>query len=236
MKLFQYKQFLDSVNESDGGKGIFTSFMKTLTALGMKHSQPNWEKCPSDYLLFYYYPDLDAPTVKDIFERFKSLVRYSGMIEYDKNNVNLYYGVKCDGTFEYGISYDNFLPLGKFKLSQSVIKWIVSMDLASASSLKKELVNLSYKDVLTLGRVKLDMSSFDPGYHEKRSLPTMVDRVITFGYHGVGRWEGGKIDDQQFLAIKSKFMDWVLSKKWGSKVLVSIQPTSYWLYIHVKLK
>ena len=159
------------------------------------------------------------------------------MIDYGRNDVSLYYGIKCDGTFEYGIAYDMKLSkMGHFKLSQSIVRWIVAMDLSSVSSLKKELVNLTYADIVILGKVKNDMDSFNPGYHEKKSFPTIQDRIITFGYHGVGKWENGKLDDTELANLKSKFHNWVLSKKWGSKVLVSIQPNSFWLYIHIKLK
>ena len=63
---------LEMLDES-AGKGVFTSFLKSLTALGQKETNPNWEKCPDDFLLFYYYPNLDSTIVKQIFTRFKSL-------------------------------------------------------------------------------------------------------------------------------------------------------------------
>jgi hypothetical protein len=219
-----------------GGKGIFSSFMKSITALGHKEMVPNWEKCPSDYLIFYYYKDLDAQLVKQIFERFKSLVKFSGMIDYGKNEVSLYYGIKCDGTFEYGIAYDELIKFGQFKLSQSIVKWVVSMDIMSASSLKKELVNLTYADIVTLGKIKNDMNGFEPGYHEKKSFPTIQDKVISFGYYGIGTWNNGKLDENEFVGLKNKFTTWLLTKKWGNKVLISVQPSSFWLYIHIKLK
>lgn len=228
------------VTESEiatAGKGIFSSFMKSITALGHKEMLPNWEKCPEDFLIFYYYKDLDAQSVKQIFERFKSLVGFSGMIDYGKNEVSLYYGIKCDGSFEYGISYDDSLTkFGHFKLSQSIVKWIVSMDLSSASSLKKELVNLTYSDIVTLGKVKKDMIQFNPGYSEKKSFPTIKDRVMSFGFYGHGKWENGKLDKTEFMNVRNKFMNWTISKKWGNKVMISIQPESFWLYIHIKIK
>lgn len=219
------------------GRGIFSSFMKTLTALGLKESSPNWGKCPNDYLVFYYYSDVDAQSVKQVFERFKSLIRYSGMIDYGKNEVSLYYGIKCDGTFEYGISYGEELnKIGQFRLSPSIVRWIISMDLSAASSLKKELVNLTYSDIVTLGKIKADMITFSPGYHEKKSFPTIKDKVISFGYYGFGKWENGKLDDSQLMEIKKRFTTWLLKKKWGNKVLISVQPSSFWLYIYIKLK
>jgi hypothetical protein len=80
------------------------------------------------------------------------------------------------------------------------------------------------------------MVDFNPGYHEKRSYPTINDRVISFGYYGVGKWDNGKLDEGEYMNIKNNFTTWVISKKWGGKVLVSVKPQSFWLYIHIKLK
>ena len=229
----------DEILESEGstaGKGILSSFMKTLTALGQKNIKPNWEKCPNDYLMFYSCTNLDSQIVKQVFERFKSLVKFTGMIDYSANEVGLYYGIKCDGTFEYGIAYDNLLPIGRFKLSQSIVRWIISMESPAAASMKKELVNLTYADIITMGKIKTDMSTYEPGYHSKKAFPTVVDKVMTFGYYGVGTWNNGKLDPNEYLALKNNFSNWVYGKKWGSKVLISVQPESFWLMIYIKLK
>ena len=148
----------------------------------------------------------------------------------------MYFGIKCDGTFEYGILYEKFIPIGRFKLSQSIIKWIVQLDSKSASSLKKELVNLNYTDILLLGKIKTDMKDFNPGYHEQKSKPTIIDKVISFGYYGIGKWDNGKLDEGELLNIKTNFIAWVMNKKWGDKVLISVKPQSFWLFIHIKLK
>lgn len=219
------------------GKGIFTSFLKSLTALGHKMAEANWETCPENFLLYYYYKDLDSKSVQEIFNRFKSLSKYSDKIDYGKNEVSLYFGVKCDGQFEYGVCYDDKLtPIGKFKLSQSAIKWITLLESKSAHSLKKELVNLNYADILLLGKIKTDMKEFNPGYHEKKGIITLKDRIISFGYYGVGVWNQGKLDEGELMKIKNNFTTWCLSKKWGTKVLISVKPESFWLYIHIKLK
>ncbi len=231
------EQLMESTEITMAGKGIFSSFLKSLTALGQKEMDATWEKCPENFLLFYYYPNLDSQVVKSILIRFKSLSRYIDMIDYGKNEVSLYYGITCDGQFEYGISYDNkHNAIGQFKLSQSSIKWLTSLTSSSAHSLKKELVNMNMSDILTLGKIKTEMKDFNPGYHEKRLDPMMRDKVISFGYFGIGRWDNGKLDEGELMNIKNNFTTWVLSKKWGSKVLVSVKPKSFWLYIHIKLK
>lgn len=224
------------VEISVAGKGIFTSFLKSLTALGQKESNPNWDLCPDDFLLYYYFPNLESEVVKQIFSRFKSLTRYLHLVDYQQNNLNLYFGVNTSGQFEYGIQYEQRFPIGQFKLSQSIIKWLLSLESKSAQSLKKEIVNLNYVDLLILGQIKKDMMTFTPGYFEKRLCPMLRDRVITFGFYGVGRWDNGKLDEGEYQNLKTNFTNWLMSKKWGSKVLISVKPESFWLYFHLKLK
>lgn len=231
---------LEQITESEitkAGRGIFHSFLKTLTALGQKEKTSEVERCPEKFLLFYLYENLDANAVKQVFSRFQSLVPYLEHIDYGKNEVSLYFGVKCDGELEYGILYDDsFTHFGSFKLNQTVIKWLNNLESKSAFSLKKELVNLSYNDIITLGKVKSDMIQYNPGYHEKRLKPELKDRVMSFGYQGIGKWDNGKLDEFELANLKGNFVTWLLSKNWGSKVLISVKANSYWLYIHIKLK
>jgi hypothetical protein len=158
------------------------------------------------------------------------------MIDYGKNDCSLYFGIKCDGSFEYGIAYDKLNPIGQFKISASVVKWLISLESKSATSLKKEMVNLSLADILLLGKIKDDMKEFKPSYFEKESKPTITDKVISFGYYGAGKWENGKIDPTELSTIKNKLHNWVITKKWGQKVLISVKPHSFWLYIQIKIK
>ena len=102
--------------------------------------------------------------------------------------------------------------------------------------MKKEIVNISHTDMLLLGKIKTDMKDFKPGYFEKESKPTISDKVISFGYYGIGKWDNGKLDEGELLNIKNNFTAWVMTKKWGQKVLISVKPHSFWLYVHIKLK
>jgi hypothetical protein len=233
------EDLLESVIEGEisvAGKGVFSSFLKSLTALGQKESNPNWENCPEDFLIYYYF-ELMAEDVKLVFSRFKSLMRYESLIDWGRNEVSLYFGIKCNGQFEYGVAYEEGLkPIGQFKLSKTTMNWFLKLESQSARSLKKEIVNLSYSDILTLGSIKLNMKTFNPGYHEKKSFPIIRDGVISFGYYGVGKWDNGKLDEGELMNIKNNFTTWVISKKWGTKVLVSVKPESFWLWINIKLK
>lgn len=222
------------------GKGVFTSFLKTITALGQKEKTADFDNCPDDFILFYYYPNMEASVVKSIFERFRSLSTYSDLIDYDKNDLTVYFGIKNNAELEYGIMYEDRIAFGSFRLSASVIKWLNNLESKATFSLKKELVNLNYNDILTIGQIKNDMMTYNPGYNpgynEGKMKPTLSDRVISFGYQGIGKWDNGRIDQGEFMNIKNNFVNWLMSKKWSSKVLISVAPGSYWIYFHLKLK
>lgn len=219
-----------------GGKGAFTSFLKVMTALGQKDVVCDFENCSEDFLLYYPSTPIETATTKAVLGRYKSLARFVEDVDYTQNELRLYFAITCDGELEYGAVADERSRFGGFKLTGSSIKWINSLDLKSAFSLKKELVNLSDKDIRLIGKIKKDMSVYNPGYNEGTSAPTLTDRVISFGYKGVGKWDNGKLDEGEFQNLKSNFVNWVMTQKWGGSVLVSIKPLSYWLYIHIKLK
>ncbi len=224
--------------ESDavmGGKGVFTSFLKTLTALGQKDLRPS--ECPDEFLLFYASPKIETQQVKQIFFRFRSLQDLVDDVKYNENEVILYYGLRCDGKVEYGAKYDDGLvPFGGFKMNQSARKWINGLELKALFPFKKELVNLTVEDLMTLGSIKSDMSAYSPGYMEGRAPVSLSDRIITFGYQGFGRWDNGKLDQGEYDNLKSNFVNWMAGRKWAGKVLMSIKAGSYWIWIHIKLK
>jgi hypothetical protein len=230
---------LEPLTESEvgvAGKGIFTSFLKCLTSLGQKEKEADFKNCPNNFLIFYFFPNLDSQVVKQIFTRFRSLTNYLDLINYQENQTNLYFGIKCDGQFEYGISYQTLTQIGQFKLSKSIMKWICQIESKSASSLKKQLVNLTYQDIINLGQIKSDLLNFNPGYHESKLPVTVSDRIISIGYFGVGKWDNGKLDEGELNNVKSNFSTFALSKRWGDKILISIKPESFWVKIHIKLK
>jgi hypothetical protein len=218
------------------GSGVFTSFLKCLTALGGKEIGPKFEKTPENFLIFYVMENLESSVVRDIFKRFKSLHTSLEAIDYRENNLNLYFGVKSNGFIEYGVGYEQLQPIGEFKLSNKILKNLITSDLKAISNLKKLLVNLTFNDIITLGVIKGDMMTFSPGYFESKGPITITDRVISFSWKGAGKWDNGKFDEGELANLKGNFNTFVLSKKWGEKILVSIKPGSFWLNIHIKLK
>ena len=236
---FEASTDLEPLTEAEisvSGKGVFTSFLKSITALGKKDVNADFEKCPDDYLFFYHYDMLNTNDVKSVFNRFSSLKRYLELIPYDKNEISLYFGIKSDGQFEYGVSNERNFPIGQFKLSTGVIKWILGLESKSAHNLKRNLVNYTYSDLQTLGKIKKDISEYNPGFFEKKSKVTINDKVISIGYQGIGKWDNGQLDSGEFMNLKTNFNNWIITKKWGSKIQFGIKPQSYWLYFNLKLK
>jgi len=229
---------LEPLTESDitlSGKGVFTSFLKSLTALGQKDIPANLDKTPDDYLFYYHY-DLKSEDVKSIFKRFASLNRYVNFISYDKNEIELYFGVKCDGEFEYGIFNGNYQPIGKFKLTSGVIKWVLGLELKSAYNLKKNLVNYNYNDLITIGRIKKDLIEYNPGFFENKSKISINDRIVSIAYQGIGKWDNGQLDIGEFQNLKNNFNNWIITKRWSDKVQFGIKPSSYWVHFNLKIK
>lgn len=219
------------------GSSVFKSFLKCLLAFGGGELVPNWKECPGNFLFYYSIGELESSNVREILGRFRSMNSTISLLHYDKNQVGFYFGIKLDATMEYGIRYESeLIPVGSFKLGASAIKSVLGIETKVVSNLKKELVNLNLADILTLGKIKSDMFAFTPGYHESVGPVQISDKVISFSWNGVGKWDNGKFDEGEFQNIKGNLSSFILSKKWGDRVLISVKPMSYWLYIHIKLK
>lgn len=234
MKTPEVNAYVDITKQILSGRGVFTSFLKVLTALGKKDIQPNLDDCPDDFL-FIFTCEIPSNDVKQIFNRFKSLVNYIDKIDYIKDITKLYFGVK-NNNLEYGFLYEELIPIGSFKLNTQNLKWISQLQNKSAYSLKKEIVNLSMNDMILLNTIKDDMKSFDIGFHEKKMNPFISDKIISFGYYGCGKWDDGKLDEEELLNIKNKLKSFILSKKWKNKITYKVNGSSFWLYIYIKIK
>lgn len=218
------------------GKSVFKSFLKSVTALGGKDNKANYDICPNDFLIYYQISNISTDDIRSVFSRFKSLNRYIGILDNYQNNCNLYFGIKLDGYFEYGLSYEGVSQMGKFKLNKSAVNWILKLQSKSAQSLKIDLHNLKFQDIVLLGTIKQEMDLYNPGYFEEKSSPIINNKIISFSYYGIGNWNNGVLSNEDFFKIKSNFNDWLLNKKWSSKVLFSMDAQSFWLNIHLKIK
>lgn len=237
--IVRFSTEVEPVSESEivpGGRGSFTSFLKVMTALGQKELSCNFDVCPNEFILYYKTTPIDTTILKSVIIRYRSLSRFVDDVDYTSNETSLYYGVRTDGFLEYGSFSDAESKFGDFKLNQSALRWLTGLELQAARAIKKDIVNLTYKDILTLGSIKLDMSEFSPGYCEENLPVTLSDRILSFGYKGVGKWDNGKLDQGEIENIKSKLITWIMSKKWSGSVLISVKASSYWVYVHIKLK
>ena len=216
------------------GKSVLSTFFKCLTALGFKDNTPQTNEIPAEFLIFFKFTGVESSKIEGVFNRFKSL--QSIKIDYTHPTIGLYFGIKCDGQFEYGYYYDELIPIGQFKLTKSIYNQIKLSDLKSASSLKKILVNLNFEDIQLMSKIKLEMEKFNPGYFEQKMVPQINDRLMTFGYYGVGKWDNGQLDLGELENVKSNLKTFLMKYRWSEKILISVSPNKFWVYIQIKLK
>ena len=226
-------EILESVQ---AGKNVLKSFLKIITALGLKEHKPDWQNTPDDFLIYFLFENVDFGKFKSISSRFKSVEFLVNTIDYSVNTCHLYFGIKTDMTFEYGVKTDVVTPLGMFKLNKSTFDWLMLLDSVSAAPLKRQLIDLDINKLLMFSKIKKEMLNWNPGYSEKKSKPQIQNDVITFGYYGVGKWDNGKLDSGEFENIKNNFKTWLSKFKWSEKILVSVTNNSFWVYFNFKLK
>jgi len=226
-----------SESTEQGGKNLFKCFLKTLTALGLKDTNINWSKTPDDYIMCFVTNDISVQNVKLIMTRYRQFDLVVNSIDYKHNECQLYYGIKVDGTFQYGIkTEDQNLVIGKFKITKGLFNWLLVLDSPSASNLKKTLISFDLGKIILLGRIKTEMSKFNPGETQHRNKPEINGDVITFAYQGVGKWNGPQMDNADFESIRSNFKSFLSKYKWADLVQVSVTANQYWLYLNIKIK
>jgi hypothetical protein len=220
--------------EESYGKNVLTTFMKCLTALGLKDNTPEAKEIPSEFLIFFRLSGVESSRIESVFKRFKSLSTIK--IDYTSPSMGLYFGIRNTGDFEYGVYYHELVPIGTFKLNKSVFNTLKLSELKSATGLKKVLVNLSLNDVLLMGKIKMEMDKFQPGYFEQKMAPLVNDRIITFGYYGVGKWDNGQLDSGELMNVKNNLKNFLSKYRWSEKIQISVVPSKFWVYINIKIK
>jgi hypothetical protein len=240
-KYTEYIKEIDNKNyemiSESTDNGIFVSFLKCITALGRKDTKADWDSCPDNFIYYYYYPNINTLELKEIFNRFISLRRYIENIDYKENELSLYFGIKKDANLEFGLNYNGVhTPIGNFQLTKGNIKKICQLELKSSYYLKKDIVNLSEKDIIMIGVIKTDVMLYNPGYFQKRINMKINDNIISFGFYGLCKWENGQMSDDEFNILKSNFKKWAVTKKWNDKVLINIKTTPFNVYFNLKLK
>ena len=82
----------------------------------------------------------------------------------------------------------------------------------------------------------MEMDKFQPGYFEQKMVPLVNDRIITFGYYGVGKWDNGQLDSGELMNVKNNLKNFLSKYKWSEKIQISVVPSKFWVYINIKIK
>jgi len=228
---------LSEANEVIAGKNLFKCYLKVFTALGLKETKPDWENTPESFLIYFKTGLIDVNGIKSVMSRYRYFDTFINEIDYTQNECQLYFGIKCDSTFEYGIvTEDQIIPIGKFKLTKGILNWILTLDSPSSINLKRELLHLDISKIALFCKIKNEMKNFIPGSSEKKMNPQLNGDIITFGYYGIGKWDNGKMDIGELENVKNNFKIFLAKYKWAERVQVSVTSNQFWLYLNIKLK
>lgn len=222
----------NELNESVGKRGVFNSFLKSLTALGFKDNDAS-NDVPDGFLFIFRFTDIDPVKQRTIFKRFA----YLDTIEFEESRkVSLYYGLRDDMHIEYGYYYDVFNKIGEFKLTQSIFNKLKTSDFKSLSGFKRKVSQLNFKDIILIQKLKVAMLSFDPGRIESKLQPKINDKIITFSYYGYGTWRSGQLEENDMIGLKDKVKEHLVKHKWSERLLISVSANKFWTYVNFKIK
>jgi len=223
-----------NLNESTtvvGGKQVLQCFLKVITALGQKAISYNPENTPKDFVFYFETSLLKVDDVKSVMSRYQFFDKVVNEIDYSFNFCNLYYGVKTNGNFEYGIKTESeSLPIGKFKLTTGTLKYLLLLNSPSANGLKKQISTLKVEQLLLLGKIKDSMENFNPGTFEKKMKPVVTDNIISYSYFDQS------IDLNEIENIKTNFKSFLIPYRWSEKIQISVSINGNYLFLNIKLK
>jgi hypothetical protein len=222
---------LNESNDSVGGKKVFQCFLKVITALGQKEISQNFDICPKEFLFYFETDLLPVDDVKSVMGRYHYFDFKINKIDYTFNVCNIYYGVKVDGKFEYGIRTESdFVLFGGFDVTPSVLKYFLLLTSPSSKNLRKQLSVLNLEQIILLGKIKQSMINFNAGTFQKRLKPVISDNIISFGFMDQ------QIDPNEIENVKSNLKSFLIPFKWSDKVQVSVSTTGNHLYLNIKVK
>ena len=228
---------LEESNKTIAGKNVFDCFLKVLTALGQKNIKPNWEKTPENFLIYYITDDLVYLDIRMITSRFKYLDLLFQNLSTSTQFAQLYFGLSCNMSMEYGIVFqDSSFKIGEFNFSEDVFQSTINSQLLSLTNFKYFLRNLNFNKLRLLCKIKNEVSKFDPGYYEQKTNPVIHNDVLSFGYYGIGRWDDGFMDNNEYESIKNKFRNFLIQFKWVDNVKISVVTRNLWIYLNIKIK
>ena len=219
-----------------GGKNLFKCFLKIITALGQKSIKSNIEAKPQDYFICYLTDWINSEDLKSVMSRYDFFEEFLITLNIE-SNVRLYYGIKDNLFFEYGLNIDGQnIPSGEFKINKSTFSYLTSLTSPSSSNLKFFLSNLDFEKIKLMDKIKVEIGNFNPGYHEKKSFEVQDNEILTFGFYGIGKWDNGKMDPAEIENIKNNFRNYLMKYKWSDYIKINFKTEQFWLYLKIKVK
>lgn len=216
----------DLVSES-AGKGIFNTFLKTLTSLGHKNNTQS-TSVPQGFIIFFEFPT-DSGKLKEVFGRFRSLT------DSDTNKSHLYYGIKPDLTLEYGTgSSGDMVPIGTFRLTKGIFDKLLSSPTLALSGFKEVFKELSYSEFSLICSLHRKMESFNPT--GTKSAPTVKNRTYTLSFKGFGLWENGVQSKDQLESFMNLIKSHLVGFPKRDNFRVKMVAKDYWTSVVFILK
>lgn len=214
------------VSES-AGKGIFNTFLKTLTSLGHKNNTQSLD-IPQGFIIFFEFPT-DSGKLKEVFGRFRSLS------ESDTDKSHLYYGIRSDLTLEYGTgSVQDTTPIGSFTLTKGVFDKLLSSPALALSGFKEVFKELSYSDFSLICSLHRKMESFNPT--GTKSAPTVKNRTYVLSFKGFGLWENGVQSRDQLESFMNLIKSHLVGFPKRENFRVKMVANDYWTSVVFILK
>lgn len=219
--------------EESSGKGVFSTFLKATTAINKKLTIKQKE----EYIIYIHSEQIDYELLNSIFSRFKSLSFYLNNIKDEQENITLFFGLKDNLIIEYGLNIqDKVYLFGYFIVNNSNFNWLISSDFKSIALLNTEFKKISFEYLKNISKVKKDIKNIPIFDYKKIIEPSLSNGILRWGYYGVGTWNSGKLNEEELNQYKELVKKWILSNKWGEKVLFKLSANDFWLIIEIKNK
>lgn len=232
----------DIIDNTVGGKGSFTSFLKVLTAAGIKELKVDNKKCAKEYLIVYDSDNIQKDELLRVLNRFQSLgLAKKKITESTAENYGTYYSVKFNNKLyiEYGLLLDNKKEkIGEFVLNKQTLDSLLSLNNKVISQFKDDFKDVDLSNITFLSKIKNDLNLYSPGYFRSKSevYLDIKNNVAILDVYGLGEWSGPELKEGELEKYKNEFNSWVLSNKWNSKVLTSIKASDFWIQFKIKIK
>ena len=224
------RKFESAEAQVQGGKLVFRSFLKALTSMTTNLSKTAHKNC----ILYYETPSMSDDLVVGAFSRFKSLFTLFSSI--NNTESKCYFCIDTNLNLVYGISnISGEIILGSYKLTKSSFEWTKQISSPSISGLKRDLMELSWEDMLLLIKIAKFMSEYPLGEKGKYEI-TFNDGVLSFVYFGISKWDNGQIDTGEYTNIKTNLKTRLSSESWSKRILLNVNADNFYLRINYKLK